>query len=125
MTDRIPKALIVDDEEELADFLAKAVAKQNVLTKACYSGQEAVEFLKIEKVDAVLTDMRMPHMDGIALIDWIRENVSPCPPIFILTGYADENKKILADIKPNGVFQKPSDVKAVIAAVSAAAKSNK
>lgn len=122
MSDQIPKALIVDDEDELADFLAKSIAKKNILTKACYSGKEAVEFLKTEKVHVVLTDMRMPHMDGVELIDWIRENITPPPAIFVLTGYADENRKVLEDLKPNGVFQKPSDIKPCVDAVVAAAQ---
>lgn len=125
MSDQIPKALVVDDEDELADFLAKSIAKKNVLAKAVYGGKEAVAFLKTESVDVVLTDMRMPHMDGIELIDWIRDNMNPCPAIFVLTGYADENRKALDDIKPDGVYQKPSDVKAVIDAVVKAALKQK
>ena len=121
MSNRVPKVLVVDDEDELADFLAKSIAKANVLTKAVYSAIEAVELLKTESIDVVLTDMRMPQMDGIALIDWMRDHLDPCPAVFVLTGYADENLKALADLKPNGIFQKPSDVKAAVDAVTKAA----
>ncbi len=122
MIDQSVKVLVVDDEEELAAFLAKSIAKNNILTKTCNNGREAVAFLKAEKVDAILTDMRMPIMDGLELIYWVRDNLEKQPPIFVLTGYADENKTALIAASPTGVFQKPADIKKCVQAVTEAAQ---
>ena len=53
-------------------------------------GEEAFEIFKIEKPDIILSDIKMPKMDGLQLIEKIREE-NQSIPIIILTSYSDQN----------------------------------
>lgn len=82
------RMLIVDDEEIITDGLGEIFAKLNLgldLYKA-YSGQEAMDLLNRTRVDIVLSDICMPGMDGLSLMEAIRLNWPQCKIIF-LTGH--------------------------------------
>lgn len=84
------RLLIVDDEEIITDGLYEVLDKLELeldLYKA-YSGEEALQWLRLARFDIVLSDIAMPEMDGLALMDVIRANWPHCKIIF-LTGYSD------------------------------------
>jgi two-component system response regulator YesN len=84
------RLLIVDDETIIADGMYDVFSKFDIefdLSKA-YSGFEALEIMKRSRVDIVLTDIRMPGMDGIQLMEQIQRDWPHCKIIF-LTGYND------------------------------------
>lgn len=86
------RMLIVDDEEIITDGLADIFGKLNLgldIYKA-YSGQEALELLNRTRVDIVLSDICMPGMDGLELMETIRLNWPQCKIVF-LTGHNDFN----------------------------------
>ena len=62
------KLLIVDDETELAAALKEMLSAQGYETEAFASGREALETLKEKDFDLLLTDLMMPEIDGIALL---------------------------------------------------------
>ncbi len=82
------RMLIVDDEEIITDGLFEIFNKLDLgldLYKA-YSGREALDLMNRTRVDIVLSDIRMPGMDGLELMENIRRNWSHCKIIF-LTGF--------------------------------------
>lgn len=84
------RLLIVDDEEIITDGLFEVLSKLELeldLYKA-YSGEEALRLLRRTRFDIVLTDIAMPEMDGLSLMDEIRSNWPHSKMIF-LTGYSD------------------------------------
>lgn len=87
------RLLIVDDEEIIADglyeFFGNMLELELDVYKA-YSGEEAIEWLRRTRIDIVLTDIHMPGIDGLELMDTIRKNWPACRIIF-LTGYDDFN----------------------------------
>ena len=86
------RMLIVDDEEIITDGLAVVFGKMDLgldLYKA-YSGREALELLDRTRVDIVLSDICMPEMDGMELMEHIRRRWPQCKLVF-LTGHSDFN----------------------------------
>ena len=62
------KILVVDDEPIARDNLAHVVAKDGHLVRVAASGQEAVDLLRDEEMDLVLTDLCMQGKDGMAVL---------------------------------------------------------
>lgn len=77
--------LIVDDEPAQRQLLSGSLAKEYAVTTAA-DGVEATQLLVSRSYDLIITDERMPRMDGIELIKWIREQM-PEIPIIVLTAY--------------------------------------
>jgi len=78
--------LIVDDEEGLRDGLSKLLEDEGYAVLSAESGEQALEILQGFHIDLVLTDMRMPGMDGIELLKKMRERHGELG-VIILTGY--------------------------------------
>lgn len=83
------RLLIVDDEEFIVNWLRKLFQDADELDiSVAYSGIEALEILNRLKMDIVLTDIRMPGMNGMQLLENISCNWPQCRVIF-LTGYSE------------------------------------
>lgn len=78
--------LIVDDEEGLREGLGKLLEDEGYVVLCAETGEEALDVLQQSRIDLVLTDMRMPGMDGIELLKKIRERYGDLG-VIILTGY--------------------------------------
>jgi signal transduction histidine kinase/DNA-binding response OmpR family regulator len=68
MITQIGKILVVDDEVELKNILVESLTSQGYETSGLASGEKALAALRTEPFDVVLTDMMMPGMDGITLV---------------------------------------------------------
>ena len=75
--------LIVDDEEKMRHLLSIMLERNgHQVTQAC-DGKDALEKIKETPFDRVVTDIKMPRMDGMALLKKIIEMDIPCPVVFI------------------------------------------
>lgn len=87
MADRKISILYVDDEKNnLVSFKAAFRIKYNVLTTI--SGEEAIEILRNNSINIIITDQRMPNMTGVEFLESILDEF-PDPIRILLTGYAD------------------------------------
>ena len=104
MADDTPSIIVVDDEEivltSIESFLILETA-YNVVT--FLSPKEALDYVKEQDVDLVISDYLMPEMDGITFLSHVRE-IKPEIPRIVLTGYADKENAIKA-INEVGLFQ--------------------
>lgn len=85
------KVLLVDDEILVREAIGAKIQWEQLgfeLAGDCENGEAAVEFLKENPVDVVLTDICMPYMDGMELSKYIYENL-PQTAIIIFSGYSD------------------------------------
>jgi two-component system, response regulator YesN len=85
------KVLIVDDEALIREGIAEGLEWSLLECEPPYlaeNGLEAVKLISAIPVDIVITDIKMPGMNGIELAQWISEN-SRCTRVMILTGYDD------------------------------------
>ena len=85
------RLLIVDDEEDIRSGMSKGIPWSEwgfTVVGVAENGEEAVFFTEKEKPDVVLSDIRMPKMDGIELMQYLHDNL-PEIKIVILSGYND------------------------------------
>jgi CheY-like chemotaxis protein len=84
------RILIIDDEEGYRKVLSNSLADLGYETKAVKNGFEALEEMKRQRYSIILLDVKMPGMDGIELLDQIKETRFPSQ-IVIITAYTYED----------------------------------
>ena len=92
-TDEVPSILFVDDESNILSSLNRLFRKKNYKIFLATGGHDGLEILKQHKIDVVLSDMRMPEMDGAQFLGKVNEEW-PDTVRILLTGYADINATI-------------------------------
>lgn len=102
------KILIVDDEPAVLFALSEALAdrRRGVKVATAANGSEAVAILESEKVDLVVTDLRMPEMDGFELMAWLRRSF-PHLPVIVMTAYLAESARLGVGVD---ILEKPFDL---------------
>jgi response regulator RpfG family c-di-GMP phosphodiesterase len=90
-----PTLLIVDDEPSILNALCRVFRPHGYRVLTAGSGAAALELVRTETIDLVISDMRMPHMDGAQFLGRFREQ-QPDAVRILLTGYADINATIAA-----------------------------
>ncbi|MHC8349089.1 HD domain-containing phosphohydrolase [Pseudomonas sp. RT4P38] len=83
-----PKVLLVDDEESILNSLRRLLRGQPYELLLATSGAQALEIMEQQSIDLVMTDARMPNMDGATLLAHIHR-LYPTTTRILLTGYAD------------------------------------
>ncbi len=118
--ERRPHVLVVDDEAGIRELLAKTLAVAEYNVDLAPGGQEALEKLHREQYDLLITDLRMPGVDGLTLIREARRFM-PQLPIIIITGYSTEASAIEAiNLGVNGYLTKPFRVPKVLSVAAKA-----
>src|SRR6476469_4420677 len=74
-----PRVLVVDDEDAVRRVLARTLTQAGYLVDTTPDGRGALEALRHDPYDAVLSDISMPDMDGIELLRAIRQNQFDVP----------------------------------------------
>ncbi len=90
-----PHLLYVDDEHLLHSVVDRLFSRRGIRVTPCTSAREAVEQLRRTAFDLVLTDFRMPDMDGIELLAHVREHY-PGTPVIMLTAHASVQHAVSA-----------------------------
>lgn len=78
--------LVVDDELLIRDLLYDFFQQQGWNIAVAENGEKALEILRSRKFDLLLTDIKMPHMDGLSLTSQVRA-IYPDIPVILMTGY--------------------------------------
>ncbi len=93
------KVLIAEDNPSMRTLLRRIFDRNKFTVTVCANGKEAIEELNKCYYEIILTDWMMPIVDGIELIRYIREKISPPPIIIMVTALASrsaQNKALLA-----------------------------
>jgi DNA-binding NtrC family response regulator len=119
------KILLVDDEQDFSQLMMFWLESKGYSVVTAMDGEAAIEALKKEKVDIVLTDLRMPKMDGVDLIKKIRESDKNMP-IIVISAYVDDPKATEA-IKYgiSGIFCKHKDFQEGLSLLESALRAHK
>ena len=86
MPERKKIVLVVDDKREMAEMLADGLAAHGYESIAAASSQEALRALEHDPVDLLVTDLRMPEVDGLQLLEASRK-AAPDRPVIVMTAY--------------------------------------
>ena len=101
------KILVVDDDENMLNMLKNFFLINKYECETASNGLEALEIIKNDHIDIVITDMRMPEMDGIELLKVIRKKFEDISAV-IMTGFAEEYTQTEAlNLGAEGYITKP------------------
>jgi len=101
------KVLIVDDNPNMSSLLSEMLEIFDYESIRANDGLEAIEKVEQNDVSLVITDMRMPKMSGLDLLQKIKEK-RPEMPVVVISGYAldDEGNNLLSSLA-DGFLNKP------------------
>ena len=115
-----PRILVVDDEASIRDLLSKTLALAEYDVDLAPDGRSALDRLRITPYDLLITDLKMPGVDGLTVIREGRR-LRPDIPVIIITGYSTEASAIEAvNLGVSGYLTKPFRVPRVLAAAAKA-----
>jgi DNA-binding NtrC family response regulator len=89
------RILVVDDEEQMRDLLAKVLERKGYQVSVCGDGTQALAFLEREPVDLVITDVRMPGLNGMEALRAIKELNSEIV-VLIMTAFGSIDQAVQA-----------------------------
>ncbi|HGY11847.1 MAG TPA: sigma-54-dependent Fis family transcriptional regulator [Desulfobacterales bacterium] len=112
--------LVVDDEKNYTMIIGEILQEEGYTSITASSGMEALDILNNEIIDLILTDVKMPGMSGIQLLEKIKE-LNPDIPVIIMTAFGSVEKAV--DAMHRGAYTfilKPFENQALIAHIAKA-----
>ncbi len=105
-----PTILVVDDELLIRDLLYDFFSGQGWNIAVAEDGEKALELVQSRQIDLVLTDLKMPNMDGMTLSTEIKES-HPDLPIMVMTAYPSVESAVQAlRLKLDDYIVKPFNI---------------
>jgi DNA-binding NtrC family response regulator len=99
---QLMRVLVVDDRMEMAEMIADHLRDRGYEAMALSSGQEALRALRTHRVDVLVTDLRMPDIDGFDLLS-ASMDLDPSRTVILMTGYGSLDTALEATQR--GAFQ--------------------
>lgn len=113
------KVLIVEDEKDLADAIARGLTQQSYSVDAAYDGARALELMEINSYDLLILDLNLPGIDGLEVCRRVRSTDSRLG-ILMLTARAGQDDRVLGlDLGADDYLVKPFHFPELIARVRA------
>jgi excisionase family DNA binding protein len=117
---RRPRVLVVDDEAAIRDLLSKTLALAEYDVDVAPDGRSSLERMRMNPYDLLIVDLKMPGMDGLAVIREAKRYKADLP-VIIITGFSTESSAIEAvNLGVAGYLTKPFRVPQVLAAAAKA-----
>ena len=113
------RILLAEDERSLSRAVKALLEKNNYSVDAVYDGLEALAYLESGNYDGVILDIMMPKLDGIAVLQRLRERGDPIP-VLLLTAKSEVADKVLGlDTGANDYLTKPFATAELLARIRA------
>lgn len=81
---------VVDDDETSIAFIAQVLAASGHSCVPFTRSSDVLPALRDDTFDLLILDWNMPDLSGIEIVSWARANITPCPPIIMLTSRSDK-----------------------------------
>jgi DNA-binding NtrC family response regulator len=116
------RVLLADDEKVYVESLAKVLRRRGFDAVAVFDGPSAIAAVSEAEFDVVVLDLRMPGMDGLAVLERVRSS-DTLTPVLLLTGHADLERATKA-LKGGAtdVLMKPCPVDTLVSAIEDASE---
>ena len=104
------KMVLVDDEKEFVETLSERLLMRDMGAAVVYNGEQALSLMEKEEPEVMVLDLKMPGINGIALLHRVREE-HPNVEVIVLTGQgSEEDEKACLDMGAFAYLEKPVDV---------------
>ncbi len=102
------RALVADDEPQICDLLSRFLMRRGYAVVTAGTGEEALEEMRQRRPDLLLLDLYLPQLDGLGVLQQVREEAIEVGTIWTMTGKADDDyvKKCI-ELGASDVFTKP------------------
>ena len=112
--ERPARILIVDDDVHCAESILDVLTEIGYVCEMVHNGQDALDKLKVSSYDLLLTDIKMPVLNGVQLTAYLRQDNKDIP-ILVMTAFRYEPLKQQASrLDIQGVIYKPMDMDELI-----------
>lgn len=116
------KLLVVDDDEDLRETLYDFFAEKGANVFLACDGEKALQVTLMEKIDLILSDIKMPVMDGLELLKIINGYENNTPLVWLMSGQCDLNEKSALDLGAEGLLNKPFKLQFVLEKITQSLK---
>jgi CheY-like chemotaxis protein len=112
------RILVVDDQPEVASVIRAVLVREGFDAEMAFSGTAALDSLMSgHRFDLIITDVRMPEMDGFELLRRVRKSTKNLP-VILMTGQATPEHRLRAlEQGASGYLSKPFEVKALLKSI--------
>jgi two-component system alkaline phosphatase synthesis response regulator PhoP len=115
------RILIVEDDPDIAELVARYLDKAGFTTERAASGQEALQTIAARVPDLLVLDLMLPHVDGLEVCRRLRvDDATAAIPIIMLTARGDESERIVGlELGADDYLAKPFSPNELVARVRA------
>ncbi|MFA7676886.1 MAG: response regulator [Candidatus Omnitrophota bacterium] len=114
----VKKILVVDDEQEVVDFLKKGLKREGFEVVSALDGMEAKDKISQEDPDVIILDLLMPKLDGWGVLNWLRKDVKLATPTIIVSAKGDlEDMQKGYNLDADTYLIKPVNINDVLGAI--------
>ena len=109
------RILLAEDERDLADALEAMLKHNNYSVDTVDNGQDALDYLMLDDYDGAILDVMMPKMDGVTVVQKLRENKKSTPVLLLTAKSEIEDKVYGLDSGADDYLTKPFVIKELLA----------
>src|SRR6195256_2010017 len=121
MTSMSTRVLVVEDDSDIAELVARYLEKAGYTTARVSSGRDALDAVRAKAPDLIVLDVMLPHVDGLEVCRLLRANEHTATiPIIMLTARAEESERIVGlEMGADDYLAKPFSPNELVARVRA------
>jgi DNA-binding response OmpR family regulator len=115
----VPRVLLVDDDVALLDVLALAFEEAGHVVARARDGRQALDTIRSQRPDVVVSDVNMPHVDGFTLCRRLRESGDGLPLVLLTSRDSEIDEALGLEIGADDYVTKPFSTRVLLARVAA------
>ena len=109
--------LIIDDEPDIREGLSFAFKRKGFQVLLAENGRQGLELVNSNRVDIVISDVRMPEGDGVEFLCEVRKINPTVPCVILVSGFSDLTEAQAIKLGAKAMFSKPFDLRQLVAEV--------